>query len=236
MDLFDYIKVPTKKEFRKENIVDDIHRLPQLKNIQRAYFTHPSVYLVQDAIINYNNEIVVLKMYYAYAQKYYKYYKKNQKNEYDFWCRKYMEQIIKEIYSIYDKSLHVINYIYDFKVLSNLDFKKNIRSKLKEVDKPRYRKINKIYSKLYGSKNNELRDDITHNFSDAFYKYAPKYYEDKETGWELKEPLSLEELFEVIDTNIALLKENKILLEELIKEKYPPPLKGSELMCLMKNN
>ena len=44
--------------------------------------------------------------------------------------KKYIEQTITELYSIYDKSIHIINYLYDLKVIPDIDFKQNVREKL----------------------------------------------------------------------------------------------------------
>ena len=78
-----------------------------------------------------------------------------KKDEYKFWCKKYIERKIKELYSVYDKSIHIINYYYDFKIYPDIDFKEKVRNSLKETDKNFYNKINNIYSKLYGDKYNK---------------------------------------------------------------------------------
>ena len=64
-DLFDYIIEPTDKEYRKENIIDDISFIPKLNIPKNSYFMNHHDYLINDAIINYNNETVVAKMFYA---------------------------------------------------------------------------------------------------------------------------------------------------------------------------
>lgn len=187
------------------------------------FFFHPQDYLVNDAIVNYNNEIVVAKSFYASMIKYQKYYKKSNDEYYDFWSRKYAEQTIKELYSIYDKSVHILNYLYDLKIKPDLDFKNKVRNAIKLKDKKFYKKINSVYSRLYGDRNKcSVRDNITHNFSDMFYKYSPKYENGKPTGWYVEEPISFEEYKKIIDDICGLLAENKKYIVDKLSEVYPP--------------
>lgn len=123
-DLFDYIVTPTDKQYRSENIIDDILGIPKLNIAKSSMFIKPHEYLINDAIINYNNEIVVAKTFYANMIKYQQYYEKYKNEEYDFWSRKYGEQTIKELYSIYDKSIHIINYLFDLKIIQILLLKR----------------------------------------------------------------------------------------------------------------
>lgn len=223
-DLFDYIVVPTKNELRKNNCIDKIYALPTLKIPKNGWQiwnrNNYSDYLVQDAIINYNNAIVVAKYDFCSAIKYHKYYCKTLDSNYDFWSRKYLEQTIKELYSIYDKSMYVINYVYDFRVLSDMSFKNNVRIKLKEVDKKIYKKVNRIYSKLYGTEElNAIRDNITHNSSDFFMRYIPIYINEK-TSWELVDGMEYCEIIKIIEHISDLLGENKEIIESILKSKY----------------
>ena len=222
-DLFDYIIVPTQHEYRKENIIDTIYSIPHLIIPSNSFLLHPQDYLINGAIINYNNEVVVSKLFYASMVKYQKYHKKYGDEYYDFWARKYGEQTIKELYSIYDKSLHIINYLYDLKVKPDIHFKNNVRNQLKLKDEKFYEKMNSVYSRLYYNSNlNSVRNDITHNFSDMFYRYKPKYDNNKPTGWYVEEPVSFNEYKNVIDDICVVLSENKNLIIEKIYEIYPP--------------
>ena len=220
-DLFDYIIQPTDKEYRKENIIDQMSFIPKLNIPNNSYFMNHHDYLINDAIANYNNETVVAKMLYANMIKYAKYYDKTNNENYDFWSRKYGEQLIKELYSIYDKSVHVINYLFDLKVVPDLDFKKNVRLKLKNEDNAFYKKFNKVYSKLYVKSKSTIRDDITHNFSNLFFRYNPVYEEDKETGWYIEESLSFNDFKNIIDEICSLLAENKNIIVNEIASMYP---------------
>ena len=221
-DLFDYIVNPTSNEYRKPNIIDKIAWIPKLTIPNILSNIAVKEQFVNDAIINYNNEAVVLKTFYANMIKYKKYYDKKKTKEYDTWSRKYAEQVIKELFSIYDKSFHIINYLYNFKVAFDIDFKSNIREKLKQEDKKFYNKINSVFSRLYGDiSKRDIRDDITHNFSSLFQKYIPKYNQGKIVGWDEIESLSYDEFKLIIDNICELLIEQKQLIIDKIADFYP---------------
>ncbi len=224
-DLFDYILVPTKSELRSTNCIDKMYSLPILKIPKNGwqYWNRDNYkdYLVQEAITNYNNEIVMAKYYYCLGLKYHRYFGKFNNNEYDFWCRKYLEQTIKELYSIYDKSMYVINYLYDFRITSDISFKQKVREKLKEKDKKLYEEVNRIYSKLYGDKiKNSIRDNITHNSSELFDRYIPIYNDDC-TSWERKDAMDYEAIIKMIEDISDILSENKDILKSMLIMMYP---------------
>lgn len=221
-DLFDYVVSPTKTQYKKETIIDQIYGIPKLKIPPYVYFTNSNDYLIDNAICNYNNEVAVAKMFYVNMIKYHNYYLKRKNNSYDFWSKKHAEQIIKELFAIYDKSMHILNYLYDLKIMPDMNFKENVRKKIKECDKQLYKKINKIYSKLYGDKKkNTIRDNITHNFSDLFFRYKPEYRNNKSTGWFVENPLSFEEYNDIIGKICELLHENKEIITNKLREVYP---------------
>lgn len=222
-DLFDFVIVPTKNEFRKKTCIDNIYGISKL-NIPHSYFFNNSKgHLINDAIVNYNNEVFVAKVYFSYIQKYYKYYKKKKNEEYSFWAKKYMEQTIKELYSIYDKSIHIINYLYDLRIEPNMDFKKNVRTSLKKVNKTFYEKVNSVYSRLYRDKyKNILRDDITHNMSSLFSKFVPIYEENKKTEWKIEEAITIDEGINIIEDICKLLEENKSIIVNELCDFFPP--------------
>lgn len=227
-DLFDYLLVPTKAELRKECCIDKMYSLPTL-NIPKSGWFREDIqldYLVNEAIINYNNEIVIAKYNFCSAIKYHKYFINKKDDNFEFWSRKYLEQTIKELFSIYDKSMHILNYLFDLKVITDLEFKKNIRDKLKILDKDKYKKVNRLYSKLYGDKfKNNIRDNITHNSSELFERFEPVYKNNK-TSWIRKEGLPYDEIIKLIEDICNILGENRDLLHEFLLEKYSP--KGSD--------
>lgn len=222
-DLFEFVIIPTKNEFRRKNCIDNIYGIPKL-DIHPSYFsTNSKDYLINDAIVNYNNEVFVAKVYFAYIQKYHKYYKKKKNEEYSFWTKKYIEQTIKELYSIYDKSLHIINYLYDLRIEPTINFKKDVRDSLKKINRVFYEKINSIYSRLYGDKyKNLLRDDITHNMSSLFSKFVPIYEENKKTKWKIEEAISISEGINIIENICDLLEENKNIIVNELGVFFPP--------------
>lgn len=226
-DLFDYIVVPTKKEYRNYNIVDDIYGMPKLNISSSSLLIKPYEYLVNDAIINYNDEVVVAKTFYTNMRKYQKYFQKRGNKEYDFWARKYGEQTIKELYSIYDKSIHIFNYLFDLRITPGLKFKQKVMKKIEGIDQSYYEKIKKIDEEIYDKvKNNVIRNDITHNMSCFFVRYIPKYEDGESTGWYIEEPLSYDEYKKLIDDICSLLIENKQIIIDKLREMYPK--KGTE--------
>lgn len=226
-DLFDYIVVPTDKEYRKENVIDEIYGIPKLNIPQQAYLFKSRDYLINDAIVNYNNEIVVAKTFYANMVKYQKYFEKRNNEEYDFWARKYAEQVIKELYSIYDKSIHIVNYLYDLKIKPDINFKRKVSNEIKNRDKKFYDKMNSIYNRLYCDNLKKVfRNDITHNFSNLFFRYKPIYEGNRPTGWYVEDAISFEEYKNLIDDICCILSENKNLIIGKLSAVYP--VKGSE--------
>lgn len=222
-DLFDYLKKPTKKEFREDDYIDSFFGIPMLNIPKYFLFSSSKDYLINDSIANYNNEVLVAKIYYSFAKKHLKLYEETKDESYDFWARKFMEQTIKELYSIYDKSMHIVNYMYNLQVKADINFKKNIKTKLKEIDSYFYRRIKSIYSRLYNDKyKNLIRDDITHNMSQLFLRYIPVYNEDGTTSWRIEEGISVDEVLDIIKEISNLLEEQSQLIIEKLQEFYPP--------------
>ncbi len=221
-DLFDYLKKPTKKEFRESDYIDSFFGIPMLNIPKYFLFSSSKDYLINDSIANYNNEVLVAKIYYCFAKKHLKLYEKNKEESYDFWTRKFMEQTIKQMYSIYDKSMHIVNYMYNLQVEADINFKKNVREKLKRLDRKFYHRINSIYSRLYNDKHkNLIRDDITHNISQLFFRYIPIYEEDGKTGWTTEKGMDIDETLSIIKEISSLLTEQSELIIEKLQEFYP---------------
>ena len=220
--ILDYIKKPTNKEFREKDCIDAFFGIPKLNIPKYFLFSSAKDYLINDSIVNYNNEVIVAKIYYSFVKKHLKLYEKNKDESYDFLTRKFMEQTIKELYSIYDKSMHIINYMYNLQVNADIDFKKNVRTKLRKVDSHFYSSINSVYSRLYNDKyKNLIRDDITHNMSQLFLRYIPIYDENGTTSWRIEEGISIEEALKVIIEISILLEEQVKLITEKLQEFYP---------------
>lgn len=220
-DLFDYVINPTAKEYKKSNIVDRIAWIPKLEISHGILFKANKEEFINDAIINYNNEVVMVKNFYATMLKYRKYFLRRTNQEYDIWTRKYAEQIIKELFSVYDKSFHIINYLYDFKVTPDINFKVNIKECLKKNDKLFYKKINSVSSRLCSDNfMNGIRDDVTHNFSSLFLKYNPIYSGNAIVSWAEVKTLSYDEYKNIIDNICELLAEQRNLIVNKIAEFY----------------
>ena len=221
-DLFNYLKKPTIKEFRKKDCIDDFYGIPKLNIPKYFLFSSSKDYLINDSIVNYNNEVIVVKTYYSFVKIHLNLYKETGDEYYEFWARKFIEQTIKQMYSIYDKSIHIINYIYDLQVEPNIDFKKNVKEKLKQLDHKFYLKIKSVYSRLYGNKYmNLIRDDITHNMSQLFFRYIPIYRKDGKTSWRTEEEMKIKQALNIIKEISELLEEQYNMIIEKLKEFYP---------------
>lgn len=74
-DLFNYLKKPTIKEFRKKDCIDDFYGIPKLNIPKYFLFSSSKDYLINDSIVNYNNEVIVVKTYYSFVKKHLNLYK-----------------------------------------------------------------------------------------------------------------------------------------------------------------
>ncbi len=218
-DLFTSFVTPLKKEFREEDCIDDFLGIPKL-NIPNIVIPPARDCLLNDAIINYNNEIVVAKVFYVFARKYKKLYEEKSNEDYDFWMRKFMEQTIKELYSIYDKSMHIINYLYDLQVKQRIKFSKKIMQSLKDKDAEFYSKVNDIYNTLYDNDKNGVRNDITHNIS-CLFPSIDLVIKDGRTSWIRKEAMTIEQADNMIEEISVALKKQMTIITNKIYEKYP---------------
>lgn len=222
-DIYDFIVNPTKEEIRENSVIDKIKGLYVL-NIPNNIigFQSPHVYLISDAILNYNNEIFMARTFYAYATKYNEYYKKVKDGNYEIWTKKYIEQTIKELFSIYDKSINVINYLFNINIKSGSGNNGKVANELKCKDKDFYDKMSKIYKRLHLKGYDSIRNNITHNDSDMFFRFSPNFNKKKiYEGWETKKGMTAEEGFKAIDEICNLLKENEELINNKIIEIYP---------------
>lgn len=211
-NLLNYVALLTKEELSKENCIDKIKSLPELIIPNEWYYPDKIDYLINHSIINYNNEIVVAKVLFTYVIKYNDLYITTNNDNYSFWTKKYIEQTITELYSIYDKSIHIINYLYDLKIIPDINFKQKVREKLKECDKTFSKEVNSIFNRLYGDKNkNVIRDDIIHNSSNFFPRFVPT---DNFTGWKFEQAISIEEGLNIILKICNILEKNSNILNE----------------------
>lgn len=220
-DLIDYIRTPTKKEYRKDSVIDEIYGMPRLNIPKNTLLFKLDNHLIDSAIVNYNNEVLMTKIYYANMVKYQKYYQKNNDYNYDFLARKNGELLIREFYSIYDKSMHILNYLMKLKVSPGTGFNQNVLKRIRKHDEKFYKELKDIYDELF-NKNNILRNDITHNFSNLFFRYKEMDSDDgKGTVWYAEDPIGYDEYKEKIDKISKLLAKNKQLIMKKIQERFP---------------
>lgn len=93
-NLLNYVALLTKEELNKENYIDKIKSLPELIIPNEWYYPDKIDYLINHSIINYNNEIVVAKVFFTYAIKYNDLYITTNNDNYSFWAKKYIEQTL----------------------------------------------------------------------------------------------------------------------------------------------
>lgn len=218
-NLLEFIIMPSKEELRKHDVIDEIGKIPTLNIPTVMFLAKNNDYLVNGAVINYNNEIVMAKSFYVLAQKYKEMYEKESIEAYEFWSRKYIEQTIKELFCIYDKSIHILNFLYQINEKTGLGYNANVAKKLKNKNEEFYEKCDNIYRKI--SKYNDLRDDITHNSSSMFVRIVPAFDTNKiKTGWKIENSLTIENGLESIENIASILKENNEIITEKLKDFY----------------
>ena len=202
-DYYDFLLYPSKKDIIKETNIKKlfgIYRLqiPNSYNLLSQKYRNDTV--TDTALITWNNEIINIRLIYTTSIKYYKKYikvKKGLKKEaYEYWCRKYLEQTLIALMSLYDKSLHIINGMYNLKVNINPSFEKCIFQKLENSEDqniknilPKYLKIKSDFS-IYKPK----RNNSVHNFSELF-----PAFEVRDNRWMYRQRISIEEVYKNIE-------------------------------------
>ena len=68
---------------------------------------------------------------------------------------------------------------------------------------------------------NIIRDDITHNFSNMFFRYIPRYYNDRKTGWKTEEAISISDGIKIIDDICVILGDNLEIIKNKMLERFP---------------
>ena len=217
-DLIDYIVPPTVNEYRDPNVIDEINSIGSLSMNFHPFMFQSNGYMICDAVANYKNEIIVSKMFYAHMVKYQKYYEKRNNTEYDFLARKYADMTIVNLFSIYDKSYHIINNLYDLRIERNINFKKNVRNAIKEKDRKLFNRLNSIFSRL--QEYDEIRNDIIHNNSCLYYRCIPTYKVNKR-DFHTEKPLTYVKYKKIIDNIATIVAEQSKLINDKLTEIFP---------------
>lgn len=226
-DIFTHIVKPTLKDFRKTTIIDQLYHIEDTYTDTQitSYSTKVvKALLVSDTIKNYKNDVLMAKIQYVNALKYYSILKTINSTETElvesnsFLCRMYLENVIIKLFSVYDKSFHILNTICDLRVDENIEkteFKQRVRSELGNYNKKIQRRINSIFSRIKKHEFNSYRDNISHNRSDSFFRIIQDY-KTPELKLTFKKGKSIEEIVKGIEEITNLINEQLIIINGLI--------------------
>ena len=149
---------------------------------------------------------------------------KEEKNQYEFWCKLYIDEFFVGISSLYDKSAHIMNYIYKLNQKVTSKFCKDIMDELKVKDVHIYSLYKSIFDE-YEKEMGCIRNNTMHNFSEMFPNV---YYIEDDIGrfsWKRGEELTIIEGLNKIEALIVILKKQKELIETTLEKDYK---KGNE--------
>lgn len=226
-DIFCSIINPKKSDYRKETCIDKLYELPDhFEPKEKMQYSTQVItdLLVSDAIKNYKTEVLCCKILYTNALVYNEAYN-NESIEHDdytdneYLCKMYLELTLTKLFSIYDKTYHIINAALKLDIDADNSselFKQNIRDKIKVLDKKLYKKIKSIFSRITNDSFRKTRDDITHNESDSFVRikrdfnvsdYMVRFMPDK----------SIKEIIHGIENLTDIIYEQIKIIEEIIK-------------------
>lgn len=229
-DIFDFIKNPQKEEYRVECCIDKLYDINKYNGLTN--FTGNKIeikkFLINDAIMNYKNEILYIKIQYMIALNYYNQLTNLEKDseEYsntEFLSVLYFNHVVINLYSAYDKTYHILNAIYELNVdykVEKTNYKKSIRDKIKAnvSDKKIGEKVNSIYSRLQQEQYLELRDNIVHNKSDSFYKIEKDYSQTLDSLYGEKQ-IPIDELINRIDKICSIISEQIEIINDFFRMK-----------------
>lgn len=178
---------------------------------------------IEQSLINWNNCYIFIRYKYILMLKYKELLEncinKEQHEAFDYWYKKYIEETIKGLNELYDKSFHIINNIFDFCCVEETKFKGNIFDALQNNELNAYNKMAKINNK-YRKCISQTRNNIEHNSSDLFPKiiyknhgevYMYKAYADIDT----------KKAMNIINELIVILKDEAKFIQECLSQKFP---------------
>lgn len=91
----------------------------------------------------------------------------NEYNGYNYWYKKFIEETIKGLNNLYDKSMHIFNCIFNLNCKEKFGFNCNVLNELKKTDIKIYNELYLIYEDFKDCMNG-ARDNIEHNNSKLF--------------------------------------------------------------------
>jgi len=127
-DIFNYIVNPTVEEYRKENIIDKLYDIKDTYDDKKINLYSKRIVkdiLVSDTIKNYKNDVLMIKIQYTNALKYYSILQNEDLQDdkieaYMFLCKMLLEDVIIKLFSIYDKTYHILNVICELKIFKSI--------------------------------------------------------------------------------------------------------------------
>lgn len=219
-DIFTYILNPKVDIYRKKSNIDKLYDIDKYSIKKNNIRIEIKKYLLNDSIMNYKNEILMAKIQYTNALNYYENIKNiNNNDEYEskeFLCKIYLEDTITKLYSAYDKSYHILNELLELNIDYNkakINYKKEIRERIKLIDKELFNKVNKVFSKLQNPKFLNYRDNIIHNKSISFIRIE-RNYSNSNLNLHVSAEISIEDIIKIIEDIIEIMIQNLDIIKE----------------------
>lgn len=222
-ELYKYIINLSYDELNREYPIDEIYIDRELKNVTVnnifEIITDGHLMNIEQKIINWNNCYIFVRYNYIYMINYKKrldYSTYNEHHAYEYWCKKYIEETIKGLQNLYDKSIHIINAIYNLNCKEKVGFNKNVIAELKKIDENEYNVLKEIDDEYCNLINNN-RNNIEHNSSDLFPKIE---YTEKEYVLDFDAKLTVKEALEKISKILIILKKERDFIRKVLSKKF----------------
>lgn len=223
-ELYTYVKQISKNNFEKEYNIDKIkiNREAKIRNVFCS-ISEPQIVKIDDALLNWNNCFIFVKYTYIQMLNYKDYLEHSHSKEehyaYDYWYRKHIEETFKGIQTLYDKSFHIIKYLFNLDVLDKNGFIVNVINKLKEIDEIQYKKLQQI-NKRYSEVILKIRNNIEHNFSELFpiFEYN---IGNGNSRFCTSSIISTNQALVSIEKIIKILETEKVFIRKNLTKKFP---------------
>lgn len=162
-------------------------------------------------------------------KKNYKYYKKSndkfKKDIYDYWCRKNIEIIIILLSSQYDKSLIIINSLFDIREKRKTGFRSKILKGLEKLAVlnsnvadflSEFKKVDDNFGKII----KDIRNNVVHNYSDLYPSFEIEIADDGKELWVRNKVITLEEGFNKIEECVNWLEKLMLAINKELINRY----------------
>jgi len=224
-DIFNYIVNPTVEEYRKENIIDKLYDIKDTYDDKKINLYSKRIVkdiLVSDTIKNYKNDVLMIKIQYTNALKYYSILQNEDLQDdkieaYMFLCKMLLEDVIIKLFSIYDKTYHILNVICELKIDENIEkveFKEKVRNALGSYDNKLKRRVNSVFSRIIKHKFSTYRDNIVHNRSESFFRVKQDYQYER-IRVIFQEEKSIEDIIKGVEEIVDLINEQLEIIKNI---------------------